>query len=142
PEHRVSVQVGLYRDCLGNLKRMRSQRLDAGAVILQWSDLDPRLGIRSLGGWEASRLPDILETVGTRTTLLHEAIADVANDVPLAICLPTLPLPPVSYQPGRYLGTFDLQLRDRLSQFAVSLSQLSRVKFVNPQLLDRLSPPG
>jgi FkbH-like protein len=142
PEHWVSVQVGLYGDCLGNLERMRSRPWDAGAVILEWSDLDPRLGIRSLGGWEASRLPDILKSAGARMTLLHEAIADVADDVPLAICLPTLPLPPVSYQPGRYLGTFDLQLGYRLSQFAVGLSRLSRVKLVNPQLLDRLSPPG
>jgi FkbH-like protein len=142
PEHRVNVRVGLYGDCLGNLKRMRSRRWGAGAVIVEWSDLDPRLGIRSLGGWEASSLPDILETVGARATLFHEVIAHVADDVPLAICLPTLPLPPVSYHPGRYLGTFEVQLRDRLSQFAVGLSRLSRAKLVNPQLLDRLSPPG
>ena len=142
PEHRVTVEVGLYGDCLGNLERVRSRPFDAGAVVLEWSDFDPRLGIRSLGGWEAGSLPDILETVGARATLLHEVIAHVADDVPLAICLPTLPLPPVSYHPGRYLGSFELQLRDRLSQFAVGLSQLSRVKMVNPQLLDRLSPPG
>jgi FkbH-like protein len=142
PEHRVSVQVGLYGDCLGNLKRMRSRRWDAGAVILEWSDLDPRLGLRSLGGWEASSLPDILETVGARATLLHEVIAHVADDIPLAICLPTLPLPPVSYHPGRYVGAFELRLRDRLGELAVGLSQLSRVKLVNPQILDRLSPPG
>jgi FkbH-like protein len=142
PEHRVRVQVGLYGDCLGNLKRMRSRRWDAGAVILEWSDLDPRLGIRSLGGWEAGSLTDILETVGAQAARFQEVIAHITNDIPLAICLPSLPLPPVSYHPGRYLGTFELQLRDCLSQFAVGLSQLSRVKMVNPQLLDRLSPPG
>jgi FkbH-like protein len=140
--HRVTVEVGLYGDCLGNLERMRSRPWDAGAVVLEWSDFDPRLGIRGLGGWEAGRLPDILETAGARAARLHEAIARAAEDLPLAVCLPTLPLPPVSYHPGRYLGDFELQLRDRLSQFAVGLSQLSRVKVVNPQLLDRLSPPG
>jgi FkbH-like protein len=142
PEHRVAVEVGLYGDCLGNLARMRSRPWDAGAVVLEWSDFDPRLGIRGLGGWEAGRLPDILETAGARAARLQEAIARSAEDVPLAVCLPTLPLPPVSYHPGRYLGGFELQLRDRLSQFAVGLGQVSRVKVVNPQLLDRHSPPG
>jgi FkbH-like protein len=142
PEHRVTIEAGLYGDCLGNLVRMRSRPWDAGAVILEWSDFDPRLGIRGLGGWEAGNLPDILETAGGRAARLHEAIARAAEDVPLAVCLPTLPLPPVSYHPGRYLGEFELRLRDRLSQFAIGLGQTPRVKVVNPQLLDRLSPPG
>lgn len=142
PGHRATVEVGLYGDCLGNLERMRSRRWDAGAVILEWSDLDPRLGIRSLGGWEAGSLPDILETVVARAGRFHEVIARVADDTPLAICLPTLPLPPISFQPGRYAGTFELQLRETVSRFAAALGRLSRVKIVNPQLLDRLSPPG
>jgi hypothetical protein len=114
PEHRVTVEVGLYGDCLGNLERMRSRPWDAGAVVLEWSDFDPRLGIRGPSGWEAGSLPDILETAGARAARLHEAIARAAEDIPLAVCLPTLPLPPVSYHPGRHLGEFELQLRDRL----------------------------
>lgn len=142
PGHRVTLEVGLYGDCLGNVDRMRSGRWDAGAVVLEWSDFDPRLGIRSLGGWEADGLSDILETVGARAARLRDAIARAAEDVPLAVCLPTLPLPPVSYHPGRYLGDFELQLRDHLSRFAVELGRLGRVKVVNPELLDRLSPTG
>jgi FkbH-like protein len=142
PRHRVTVEVGLYGDCLGNLERMRSRPWDAGAVVLEWSDLDPRLGIRVLGGWEAGILPDILETVDARADRLREAIARVAEEVPMAVCLPTLPLPPISYHPCRYMGDFELQLRDRLSRFAVGLGRSTRVKVVNPQLLDRLSPPG
>ncbi|HZW29646.1 MAG TPA: HAD-IIIC family phosphatase [Isosphaeraceae bacterium] len=146
PEHRVTVEVGLYGDCLGNLERLRlrprPRPWDAGAVVLEWPDFDPRLGIRSLGGWDPDNLPDILATAGGRAARLQEAIAHVADEVPLAVCLPTLPLPPVSYHPGRYLGGFELQLRDRLSQFALALSQVPRVKLVNPQVLDRRSPPA
>lgn len=142
PDRRVCVEVGQYGDCLGNLERMRSRPWDAGAVILEWSDWDPRLGIRSLGGWEAARMTDILATVAARASRFQELISQVACDVSLAVCLPTLPLPPVSFQPGRYLGSFELQLHNSLCQFAVSLSQLSRVKIVNPQLIDRLSPPA
>jgi FkbH-like protein len=142
PGHRVNLEVGLYGDCLGNLERMRSRRWDVGAVVLEWPDLDPRLGIRSLGGWEVGSLSDILKTVGARAARMQEVIAAVADDTPLAICLPTLPVPPVSYHPGRYLGAFELQLRDCLSQFAVSVTQWTRVKVVNSQRLDHLSPPG
>ena len=110
PDRPVSIEVGRYGDCLGNLERMRSRPWDGGAIILEWSDFDPRLGIRSLGGWEPGRLTDILETVDARAIRFHELITHVASDVHLAVCLPTLPLPPVSYQPSRYLGSFQLQL--------------------------------
>jgi FkbH-like protein len=142
PAQRVAVEVGLYGDCLGNLQRMQSRPWDAGAVVLEWPDFDPRLGIRSLGGWDPGSLPDILETAAGRAARLHQALAAAAAAVPLAVCLPTLPLPPVSYHPGRCLGGFELELRATLSQFAAGIGRVPRVKLVNPQLLDRRSDPG
>ena len=51
PDRRVDVQTGLYGDTLGSLERLSKAPLDGAAVLLEWSDLDPRLGIRHLGGW-------------------------------------------------------------------------------------------
>ena len=45
------VQLGLYGDLLGNLERVAN--VAAAIVVIEWSDLDPRLGLRRLGGWEA-----------------------------------------------------------------------------------------
>src|SRR5262245_18487316 len=60
PDREVLVQPGLYGDCLGNLERAQYQSLDGITVLLEWADLDPRLGLRGLGGWSPSQLPDIL----------------------------------------------------------------------------------
>src|SRR5436305_2800292 len=66
PDRQVTVRAGLYGDCLGNLDRFRPSSLDGLAVVLEWSDLDPRLGLRQTGGWSPQQLPDILASVDTQ----------------------------------------------------------------------------
>src|SRR5437879_5238648 len=54
PRLDVEIGVGLYGDCLGNLRKLAAGRgisAEAGCLLIEWSDLDPRLGIRRLGGW-------------------------------------------------------------------------------------------
>jgi len=51
PDKRINVKEGIYGDLMGNLARMKNTRINAGVVCLEWSDLDPRLGLRGLGGW-------------------------------------------------------------------------------------------
>jgi len=141
PESQIVVNHGLYGDLVGNLERMLSAVPHAGAVVLEWSDFDPRLGIRSLGGWGPGDLSDILDTASEQADRIKEAIVRTAQAVPLAICLPSLPLPPVSYESGGQAGAFDLRLRNCLGAFSAQVVEESNVKIVNPQRLDRMSPP-
>jgi FkbH-like protein len=67
-------------------------------------------------------------------------VARAAEEAPLAVCLPTLPLPPVAFTPGRQASAFDLALRERLSTFATQAAQQGGVRIVNPQRLDTRSP--
>jgi FkbH-like protein len=140
PDYQVTVATGLYGDCLGSLERAHHAACDAITVLLEWADFDPRLGIRRLGGWSPRCLDDILETVRAQTDRLQQAIARAASIARLALCLPTLPLPPVSYKPGWEAGFFELELRESLSAFACRLVQIPNVRVVNPQRLDALSP--
>ena len=142
PGRQVVVQTGLYGDTLGSLERLSKIQLEGIAVILEWSDLDPRLGIRRLGGWGPKDLTDIVSTAQARLAQFEKAVSVAAENVRLVICPPTLPLPPVSYLPSWQSGAFDWQLRQCLARFATLADQSANVKLVNPQLLDQRSPPG
>src|SRR5436853_1948413 len=59
PDHRIQIQTGIFGDLAGNLERLESTPADAVVVVIEPPDLDPRLGVRSLGGWRPKRLADI-----------------------------------------------------------------------------------
>ncbi len=141
PGRAVDVRTGLYGDCLGNLERLRAEPADAGALVLEWPDLDPRLGLRALGGWRPSDLPDILATARARLARFRDVIEAVAGLVPMAVCPPTLPLPPLSYTPGWQAGPFDVDLAAALGEFTARVAGLPGVRVASRQRLDLVSPP-
>ena len=127
PGRQVVVQTGLYGETLGSLERLSKIQLEGIAVILEWSDLDPRLGIRRLGGWGPKDLTDIVSTAQARLAQFEKAVSVAAENVRLVICPPTLPLPPVSYLPSWQSGAFDWQLRQCLARFATLADQSAKV---------------
>src|SRR4051812_8569350 len=54
------THVGLYDDLAGSLERV--PEVSAAVVVIEWPDLDARLGLRRAGGdgWDPARLDDIL----------------------------------------------------------------------------------
>ncbi|HVS37558.1 MAG TPA: HAD-IIIC family phosphatase [Gemmataceae bacterium] len=142
PDRRVTVETGLYGDCLGNLQRA-SQSAHLGiAVVVEWADLDARLGLRQTGGWSPNDLPDILATLDARAAHFEAAVQTAAASTPVAVCLPTLPLPPVAFTPGWTASNFETRLRSRLQFAALRLSDSPNVGLVSAQRLDHLSPPA
>ena len=140
PESRVEVSPGLYGDFWGNLGSLERADYDAFAVVMEWSDLDPRLGFRSLGSWAPSALADILGNARARAAQFEETIQRVSRKIPLTICFPTLPLPPISFCPSWQASRFDIELRACVSAMSLAAAQLANVRIVNPQRLDQLSP--
>jgi FkbH-like protein len=136
----VKIHTGLYGDLLGNLARVRESKSDAVILIVEWHDLDPRLGIRSLGGWAPELLPEILENARSRSTAVVQAVEKLSSEMPIAVCFPTLPLPPISFTPGWQASAFETELRACVSTMASQVVQLSNVRALNPQQLDLLSP--
>lgn len=142
PERRVRVHVGLFGDAEGNIGLLAEARREAGAVVLEWADLDPRLGLRQLGGWGPGQARDVLATVAARCRSAREALARAAGPRPTAVCLPTLPPAPVAHLPGWQAGAFSAELEARRAELAVELAALEGVRLVNRDRLDQLSPPG
>jgi FkbH-like protein len=137
PGRSPNVETGLYGDLIGNLQRVAG--VSVAVVVIEWPDLDPRLGLRRLGGWEPSQLQDILGEVNRSCDLLQSSTAAVARNIPLVLCFPTLPLVPVSFSPLARASEFTLELRSRIASFSAELAHLPGVRIVDPQRLDALS---
>jgi FkbH-like protein len=141
PTHAPEVQVGLYGDNLGNLRRSLSLPLSARVVVLEWADLDPRLGIRDLGGWRPDDLPDMLRTAAAALRGWREALAHAGELAPVALSLPTLPLPPLWYTPSVQCGRLEAELQAELATFAAEAAGMPGVRLLSRQRLDAASPP-
>jgi len=139
---RVVMQAGLYGDALGNIERLRAVSRGIGGIILEWSDLDPRLGIRHLSGWSPRDLPDIVRTVDAQASRVEQAVAHVSENTLLVISPSTLPLPPISCFPGHQSSVFEADLRARMACMVARIARLPNVKVLSAQRLDLLSPPG
>jgi FkbH-like protein len=142
PENKVEVSVGLYGDLVGNVERASVQSGSAAAVVVEWADLDPRLGIRQLGGWLPETLPIILSDVYVSLRRLEGALNRLVASCPVALSMPTLLLPPIDLPPSFQAGSFELDLRESVASFAARASRTQGLKLVNPQHLDLLSPPS
>jgi FkbH-like protein len=136
--HRVEVTTGVFGDLAGNLERLDDERYDAVAVAIEWSDLDPRLGVRTLGGWQLEKLPDILECSARSFERLAHALRRIA--LPTTVALPTLPLPPLFYSGTMRSSAEELILKRQAASFAEAISRERRIAVISQQELDERSP--
>jgi FkbH-like protein len=142
PLERVEVSTGLFGDLAGNIERLQPANCDALVVLIEWQDLDLRLGIRNLGGWRVPDLPDIVASSERMIARLDKAIRALAASIPIYISLPTLPFPPLFTTPSHQASGYELQLRQCINSLAASLAAHARIRILNAQLLDELSPPA
>src|ERR1700730_5363005 len=139
PERQIELQTGLYGDLAAALEHLDRCPVDATAIVLEWPDLDPRLGIRRLGGWRPRDLPDIVQNVRAQNLRIQRTVDRLSARMSLAICLPTLPLPPVSFTPGWRASRFDVDIQESLAWLNESISQ-TNARVVNHQHISWLSP--
>ena len=140
PARPVELTTGLFGDLPGNLERAGASGAEAVAAVVEWSDVDPRLGLRSLGGWRSTDVEDILSAASSALDRLEHVLTGLAGDATVACCLPTLPLPPLfSPSPGES-GAHELRLRELVAAFGASLAGRPGVRVVSDQHLDASSP--
>ncbi len=142
PAARVGVGSGIFDDLPGNIDRAARSEADAIAVVIEWPDLDPRLGLRRLGGWRAPDLADILESAERALERLELELRSASGAKPVACCPPTLPLPPLFPECPDQSGPQDLALRDAVASFVARLARYDRLAVCALQRLDQSSPPA
>src|SRR5208337_3961932 len=58
PQQSNEFKTGVYGDLAGNLLLASSSaETDANIVVVEWPDIDARLGARALGGWRSDQSP-------------------------------------------------------------------------------------
>jgi FkbH-like protein len=144
PDREIRLRTGLFGDLVGNITRATAARESAdigAAIVIEWSDLDPRLGWRGSGGWRVTSHNDIVVSARDSLSRIVAAIADLAVHSPaIAVILPHLALPPVAYTPMVLLSTFEAELYAIRADAARTLAAMRNVRVANPLTLDRLAP--
>lgn len=136
----ADLKTGLYGDLEGTLAAAAGSESEAAAVVIEWSDLDSRLGLRSTGGWGLSVQPDILANCRDRLARLLGGLEALASRMPVALAPPTLPIPFLGHSAGWQIGRNELELHRQLVAFLADAAKLMRVSILNPVRLDKLSP--
>ena len=73
-DRKVAVISGAYGDLIGAVRRAATENPDALAIALEWTDLDPRLGYRQLGGWGPAQARDSVQMARAALGRLADAI--------------------------------------------------------------------
>jgi FkbH-like protein len=142
PGDGVSLQTGLYGDLEGNIQRAPQESAEGAIAVIEWSDLDQRLGFRNASGWGTRILDDIAEQTAEKCRRLQSHTAKLAERMPVVVVAPTLPLPPLTHMPPAQTSAFELRLNAILIEFLERLCKQSGIKLLNASSLAMMSPPS
>lgn len=136
----IELHHGLYGDLPGNVARLAKAEADAGIILIEWADLDARLGIRSSAAWSPAACADIVATVEARADQIQKAIEQASTRMPAVVSFPTLPLPPASFVPGWQAGSLEIELNGVMQSLQSQIAPLAQVRVLSAQRLDMVSP--
>jgi FkbH-like protein len=141
PGRRIEPREGRFGDLTGNLERYLREPCGSAAVVLEWADLDSRLGWRQHGGWGRARVADICSVVERQFETIGKLLAGAPGAGIVAVSLPSVPAAPVEPLPGWQYGELERRLDALAASFAAGLSSQPQIRLVNPLRLAALSPP-
>jgi FkbH-like protein len=108
--------------------------------VVEWADLDSRLGWRQHGGWGRARVKDICAVVEHQFNTLQALLAGASGSGIVAVALPSVPPAPVEPVPSWHYGELQSRLDALAAAFAASLSSSPHIRLVRPSHLAALSP--
>ena len=141
PDRKLTITTGLYGDLLGSVGKWSTESAGTGVVVIEWSDIDPRFGFRSLGGWGPKVLPGMVAAVRSRLALLASSLK-AAGKSKIIVVTPTLPLPPAFHTVSQQASEAELSLLADMAEFTRQVSEKPSILVLNREKLNLLSPPG
>src|ERR1017187_8036983 len=127
PNQAAEILTGTYGDIEGMLAAASRSEAEAAAVVIEWSDLDPRLGLRSAGGWAISVQADILKTCQERLARLLGGVRGLVTMMPVALVPPTLPLQFLGYTASWQSSSNELELQNQIATFLAEAAPINGV---------------
>lgn len=142
PGRAIRVREGTYGDLTVNLERAVSDGAPAAVVAMEWFDLDPRLGIRALGGWGASRGVDIAAVARESAGRFRSLLTTTASRGTIILSPPSLPFPPVFPTPDSQLGREEAQVRQVTDELTSWATAQPHIRVLHPERIQGVSPLG
>jgi FkbH-like protein len=140
PDEGADIQTGLYGDLEQTLITSAGSQVEAASVVIEWSDLDPRLGLRSVGGWGLSVQADILGSCHERFARILGGLEAIGGKMPVALVPPTLPFSLLGHTAGWQLSVTEVELQKQVATFLAQAARISGVAVLHSSRLARISP--
>ena len=140
PKQATEILTGVYGDLDGGLDKARESGSAAAAVVIEWADLDPRLGLRSAGGWGPSVTQDIVDNCAGRWSGILEKLDRLVSKMPVALSPPSLPISFFGHTAGWQLSLAEAELQKQAAAFLVDAARIGKVRILHPSRLASLSP--
>ena len=138
PDRHVTLRRGSYANLTGNLESPAARESENVAMVLEWPDLDPRLGLRMPALWNADTMREISVESARRLARLEHALEGLRHQSVIA-CAPTLPFPPAALVAPWLASELELDLEYQLSSFRQRTRGLG-VKWLSTGALGAVSP--
>ncbi len=140
PQQVTEILTGVYGDFDGGLDKARESHAAAAAVVIEWADLDPRLGLRSAGGWGPSVAQDIVDNCAGRWSGILEKLDRLVSKMPVALSPPSLPIPFFGHTAGWQLSLAEAELQKQAAAFLADAARIGKVRILHQSRLAALSP--
>jgi FkbH-like protein len=140
PNDSVTVRTGLYGSLDATIGQAAESKADAAVMVVEWSDLDPRLGLRSSGGWALSVQSDILRTCREGFARLLHGLELLGARMPVALLPPSLSPELVGHTAAWQSSINELDLQKELATFLADAARIAAVSVGHPSFLARVSP--
>ncbi len=135
------IATGWFGDLAGNIERANTEdSVPSSAIVIEWSDLDARLGWRALGGWSHLAAGDVLSAASASADRIVAGVQALATRAPLIVlALPSAPLPPIGHTPRSRWSNLEVAVHGVAIRIAERLMLQPNVRLLNLDRLARLS---
>jgi FkbH-like protein len=140
PDRGVEIETGLFGNLVETLDAAVNSHLHGAVVVIEWSDLDPRLGYREAQTWGHKVSGSIVESCRNTLDRLAGSLEAIPATINIAVSMPTLRLVPAFSVPARDAGVHELALEELLANFAARVGQAPRRSILNARWLGEHSP--
>jgi FkbH-like protein len=142
PDRSVEIDTGLFGNIAESIDAAVNSHWHGAVVVIEWADLDPRLGYREAQVWGHKVSDSIVDTCRNSLARLAGALEAMPAAVKIAVSMPTLCLVPVFSVPTWGAGYHELELEVLLAAFAARVGRAPHRSVLNSRWLGEHSPPS
>lgn len=140
PDRKVELDTGLFGDLVGTIQAMAMDPPHAVLVVLEWTDLDPRLGYREAHSWESRVSEEIVANSEMALDRLAAALESIEPGPKIVLATPTLALPPLFDAAPWCAAPGALRLKARVAAFMERANAIPNLALLDDARLSQHSP--